>query len=298
MTSDNHQPAKGIPLTLLASLTNAAMATTVKLIGEEASDFVIVFMRFFVSLILLISTIPFMKKPIHLKKLIQINKIGPYIIRIVTALGCLYCYFYALKQIPLSTAVVLMFTSPLFIPLVTKIWIKTPIPSPIWWALSTGFIGVILVVSPKFSFLHNGSLMGIAAGILSAISFVASRIQTKNEPIFNINFHLFSISSLLSFAIGGTSFIHEVHNFSLSVWLLLVSVGLFGFLYQFFLIRAVSYTRIRYVGAFLYFTIIFSYIAEWIFFDKIPSGITYLGILMIILAGILMSFLDPIKKKD
>lgn len=42
MTSENYALSKGVPVTLLASFTHSAMATTVKLIGGEASDSVIV----------------------------------------------------------------------------------------------------------------------------------------------------------------------------------------------------------------------------------------------------------------
>lgn len=297
MTSSKHYPAIGIPLTILASLSNAAMATSAKLVGVDASSSTIVFMRYLVSLILLICTIPFIKKKNKLKELTKINKPLPHCVRIVSALGCLYAYFFALNRIPLSTAVVLIFTSPLFIPIITWIWKRIRIPPPIWWALFTGFAGVLLVVGPQFTSFHSGLLAGLCAGVLSAISFVASRILTKSEPAFNINFYLFLASTVISFAIGGVSFIHKFPLFTGTNWLLLVAVGFFGFFYQFLMVRAVKYTRIRYVGAFLYFTILFSFLAEWLLFNKVPSYLNYIGMLLIILAGVLMTFLDPAKKK-
>lgn len=300
MTSSKakHRPELGIPLTLLACLCNTGMATSAKWIGSETSTSSIVLMRFLISLLLLSILLGFNAKKKPLSATLKINSYTPYIVRITSAIACMYTYFYALKTIPLSTAVVLIFTSPLLIPIVTWVWKKTPIPPVIWWALSTGFLGVILTVGPEFKCFNLGLAAGVLSGLLAAISYAASRVQTKTEPPVRINFYLFASATIFSFAVGGKSFITHFSTIKGFDWLLLGLVGFFGFFYQVLLIQAVSFTRVRFVGAFLYFSILSAFFAEWLFFAKIPTALNYLGVVMILLGGILMALLDSAKERN
>lgn len=291
-----HNPAKGIPLVLLACLAAAAMATAAKLLRTGIASSTISLVRFVVSFLILCSAIPWVRKKTPLKQALKVGDWKSTIVRILSATTCLLTYFYAIQHIPLSIAVVLVYTSPLYIPIITWVWKKTPIPPMIWWSLGTGFIGVILIVGPQFKSLHTGLIAGVVSGIFAAISYAATRIQVKTETPFRMNFYLFLLGSILIFAIGAKTFILNFSSLTGKDWLLLGLVGVFGLSYQYILSLAVRTIRVRFAGAFLYFTIVFAFFGEWLFFGKSPTLLNYLGVLLVIFGGFLMTILEPAKK--
>ncbi len=291
-----HNPAKGIPLVLIACLFAAAMATAAKLIRPGIASSTISLVRFLVSFLILSLALPWVQRKTPLKRALKVQDWKSTFVRIISATACLLTYFYAIQHIPLSTAVVLVFTSPLYIPVITWIWKRTPIPPMIWWSLGTGFIGVVLIVGPQFKSLHKGLIAGVIAGILAAISYVATRMQVKTETPFRMNFYLFLLGSVLIFAIGGKTFIVNFSSLTGHDWLLLGLVGVFGLTYQYILSLAVRTIRVRFAGAFLYFTIVFAFFGEWLFFGKSPTLLNYLGVLLVIFGGFLMTILEPAKK--
>ncbi|MCH9633323.1 MAG: Pseudopaline exporter CntI [Chlamydiae bacterium] len=290
-----HNPSKGIPLVLLSCFAAAGMATAVKLIGSQVSSNSISLIRFLISLVVLIGALPFIRKKKPLKEVLKVSDWRSTIVRILSATATLLCYFYAIQKIPLSTAVVIIFSSPLYIPIISLIWKKIPIPPLIWWPLLIGFAGVVLIVGPDFSSFHAGFIAGVVASVLAAISYVATRVQAKCETPYRMNFYLFLFGSIIIFLISPRAFVSEIGTFTGKEWLLLGIVGFSGLIYQYLLSVAVRTIRIRFAGAFLYFTIIFAFLGEWLFFNKTPSFYNYLGVLMIMFSGVLMTILDTNK---
>lgn len=300
MTSKNlaspHFPAKGIPLVLIACVFNACMATSAKLLGGIVPAPAVVFSRLFISFLITLASAPFFMKQ-GLKRAIKVKSWTPTIVRIIANVLCLNTYFYAVQRIPLSLAIILVMTASLYIPLVMWIWKRTPIPPMIWWALGTGFIGVIFIVGPTITHMHWGIVCGLISGLLAGIAYAATRFQAQSETPFCVNFWLYSVGSLLALPAATPGLINTLPTLKINQWLLLVAVGLFGLLYQLFLIFAFKVTRARFIGSFLYFTLIFALCLDWYFFDKTPNLWNYIGILFIILGGVIMSFVDNAKKK-
>lgn len=290
-----HNPSKGIPFALISSFSNALMSTSAKMATLSFSFMVVVFARFALSLFFILLALPFLTRKRSLKELLKINSWKMTLIRIFASIICLTAYYFSLKQIPLSTAVVLVLSSPLYIPLITKLWLKTPILPVLWWPLLIGFVGVLLIVGPELHKAQLSIITAVAAGVFAGISFVAGRQQAKLEKTFAITFWLYLFGALSSLPF----FLLERHNFTAyfhAHWALLILVAVFGLLYQLFLIFALRTTRARFVGAFLYSAVIFSLFLDWFFFNMTPHLFNYIGVLLIVMSGILMGFLDQPKK--
>jgi len=76
-------------------------------------------------------------------------------------------------------------TTPLFIPVITLLWLKIKIDEKIWWGILVGFVGIILILRPSaVGLIKEGDLYGLAAGIFLAIAYVALKILTLNS-LFN-----------------------------------------------------------------------------------------------------------------
>ena len=196
-----HKPSIGIPIIIVASFFNAAMATMVKLILKETElpNQMLVFFRFGISFFLLLPLLFAFPRYRPIQETLKINIWPPYVIRMIAGMLTIYAYFFALQKIPLSIAVLLTYTSPLFIPIVAWVWKGVPIKPKIWWGLGVGFLGVALIVGPKFEKFQIGYLIGLIAGLFAAISYVAARLQSYTERPIAINFYFFFGASVIAF---------------------------------------------------------------------------------------------------
>jgi len=71
-----------------------------------------------------------------------------HLIRAVCGLAAVYCYFTAIKYIPIVDGIVLANTIPLFIPLIILIWLKLTVPIRRVLAVCVGFLGVLVILRP------------------------------------------------------------------------------------------------------------------------------------------------------
>lgn len=298
-TIKRHRPAIGIPLMIVATFFNAAMATMVKLIINEYSlpNQLLVFFRFVISFLLLLPILFLLPKYQPIKSTLKINIWPPYVVRIISGLLAIYAYFYAIQKISLSNAVLLTYTSPLFIPIVAWVWKGTPIAPRLWWGLILGFIGVSLIIGPKVEGFQMGYFIGLIAGLLAAVSYVAGRLQSYSEKPITINFYYFLGAALVAFLLTAKSFFVTVSTYPLRLWVMLILLGVFGALFQGISIIALRWTQARFLGAFFYLAVGYAILIEWALFNSIPSFYSFLGLGLVALGGVVMTILDPAKKK-
>lgn len=117
------------------------------------------------------------------KELLKIDKKG-IIYAIIIGIICQgifnLCYFKAIESVGVSVAAVLLYTSPLFLALLSKLVYKEEINLNKITSLIICFLGAILAVTGgKFEF--NGlSKIGVAMGVLAAITYALMPIISKN----------------------------------------------------------------------------------------------------------------------
>lgn len=293
-----HNPKISIPLVIFGCLCNAAMATMVKLIAQEYSlpNQSLVFFRFIFSFILLSLLLLFIPKYRPLSVTLKMNIWPPYAIRMVFGLLSLYASFFTIQKIPLSLAVLFISTSPLFIPIVSWIWKGIPIHKNLWWGLIIGFSGVVFIVGPRFTTLNIGYITGLVSGFFAAASYVTLRIQSHSEKPIAINFYFFLGAALISFIFTAKNLIPTLSLFSFKLWIYLFLLGVFGALAQGLWSIAFKWAQARLVGGFLYSSVAFAFLIEWVLFSKIPTLWMIMGMLLIICGGVLMTVLDPQKQ--
>lgn len=199
----------------------------------------------------------------------------------------LLCFFYAISQLSLATAISLNYTSPLFLALYLGLQQKRW-PSPVLLlALLVGFGGVFLMLKPSFSGVsEHAILLGLVSGALAGFAYLA--VQTLGrlgEPPERIVWY-FTVTSLLVSLIWvlpkGWSSPREILP-----WLCLVGLGASATAAQFALTKAYQHGPTLVVGCLAYSTVLFSGIAEHLFWSAVhPVGLI-VGQFLIVLSGVL-----------
>ena len=279
----------GAVLMVLGALVFTAMNTIVKLIGHEVSISTIVFARFALSLVAILPWV-------LLDRSFQwrLNDPVKLFVRVIAALMALVTLFYVVNYLPLTDASLLISTSPLFVPIITGVLLHTRTPKRVWLSILVGFIGVLLVLHPGKELLSVHALIGLSAGVFSAIALVMVRVLTKTNSVKHLLFYYFFISTIFS----GVVTVFDWNPLSMHLLLLLLAIGVLGVLYQVFLTIAFRIAPVRLMSPLMFSTVLFGGVADWYFWQHAPDLPTIIGFVVITLGAIGVLYFGRVMHKS
>ncbi len=206
--------------------------------------------------------------------------------RNVSGIGSMWLGFFAISHLPLSTAISLNYTAPLFIAGWMLGWGGSQRDPIRILAVLLGFFGVIAVLRPSIAqdqFLP--AALGLGAGGLSAVAMMQIRqLGRVGEPEWRTVF-IFSccvcLTSLVGLALEGWK------NINLAAWLALTGVGVLGLVGQLAMTRAFGLGSALLTAALQYTTIIFATLLGIVFWGDLPDVVAWAGMALIIASGLL-----------
>lgn len=182
------------PLLMLGSaLCFVAAGMAVKVAAADLPNTMIVFFRNAVAAIVLL---PWVWG--ELQGRLAEGRYGMHILRTAASLAAMYCYFGAIARIPLGDAVLLQFTSPIFVPLFALLLLGVPIKARVLGAALVGFVGVAVIIDPTGTVLNVGALLGLGSGAFSALAVIAIWVLSGTESTARIVFFFSVFSALFS----------------------------------------------------------------------------------------------------
>ena len=194
--------------------------------------------------------------------------------------------FAALSRLPLAETLAIAFLSPLIVVLASIPLLGERPSRAVLLATLIGFGGMLLIVRP------GGALFGI--GVLfalgTAVSYAAYQLLTRHlsaraSPLVLL-FHTALIGSLgASFVVP---FFWPPQAVGVMDALLLCSLGVFGGIGHFLLIRAFARAPASSLSPLLYIQLIWQTLAGWIVFDHLPDAWAVAGGLMIVGSGLIV----------
>jgi len=276
MQSD-HLP-RGAALMLAATLLFAAASAIVKHVSEELPNEMVVFFRSFFGLLALSPL--FLR---HGRGYYATKRLGPHLVRALAGLTAMYCYFYAIAHLPLAEAVLLNYTAPLFIPLAALLWVGESFRKQLWWPIGIGFIGIALILKPGLSLLAPIALIGLAAGLFSALAMAGIRKLTDTEPAIRVVFY-FSLTSTL---VAAVPLFWSWQTPSANLWFPLFLIGVLSTVAQVLMTRAYAHAPAAQIGPFLYAIVLFAALFGWALWEEVPDRLSFAGTLLVIVAGVL-----------
>ena len=200
----------------------------------------------------------------------------------------LFGYFYALTHLPLATATMLNYTSPLFLAVLSTFLMRAHFKPMLLASICIGFCGIALLLRPTFAGTSAAaSIVGLLSGFFAASAYVNVRkLGDAGEPEWRVVFYFSVISCALGFLIHRI-FYGAFSALTASNWLNLGLMGAAATLAQLAMTRAYHAGNPLVVGSFAYSTVVFSAIVGVIFFNELLPLISVVGIAVIIGAGIL-----------
>jgi drug/metabolite transporter (DMT)-like permease len=274
-----NQPLTGAICVLIASFVFAILGALVKVVSSSLPNEMVVFFRNICALIFILPWYWY-SRPFGG---IRTNCFQLHLLRSITGLGAMYCFFYAIAHLQLSEAYLLITTAPLFIPVIAYGWMREPVASNVRRAIIIGFIGILLILKPGFGIFQPVALVGLGAGVFAALAMVSIRRMSATEPVIRIVFYFTVLSTV--FSAGPLLWAWRAPPSQ--IWWLLILIGLLATIGQFFLTKGYSLAPAAQVGPFTYSNVVFAILIGWIFWGEALDLLTWAGALLTCIAGII-----------
>ena len=304
MATDN---TKGIILVIIAMTFFAMQDALIKFIFEKAALYEIFFARYLIAAILLFYYIKFKKQIIPLKTYYPFLTV----LRVLLHFVAFSAFFISLTYMPLATANALFFSSPFFVSIFAKLFLKEFIGIRRWMAIIVGFVGVYIVLNPTFSNFEYKNLLPVFCAFCYAASMTITKYTSDKDNINTQLFYFYLIAILLCVIIfmfmgngqfnnqnydATTQFIFRewFSNFDYT-WKFLLFFGFAASISFLCIFSAYIVASPSLVSLFEYSLIIMSMIPGYFLFNEIPSNRTFFGVLIIISAGIYIYIREKIR---
>ncbi len=181
MSSQNTQ---GLISILIASFLFGFMAFLVKVLSASLPAAEILFFRSTIGILFILFVI------FYGFKAFRVNNRHLLFVRGLFGGMAAFLFFCAISRIPLSSAVLLSNSYPLFATLFSAILIKEKPNFDSILALFMAFCGLFLVLDPRFGKLDIGYLMALASGIFGGVAVTSIRELRKTDSSWVIVFSL------------------------------------------------------------------------------------------------------------
>lgn len=262
---------KAIKYMLFSTLAFACMNVTVKYL-QNVSAYQIVFFRsasslFFTFGFLLKNKIPILgtnKKILTLRGLVGVTSMT--------------LFFMSTKYLSIGTAVSLRYLAPIFAGIFAVLFMKEKIWPLQWLFFFMAFLGVLILKGLDSQIDSFGLLLVIIASITSGLVYIIiSKIGKSEHPVVVVNYFMV-IATLTGLILSLNSWVNPVGI----EWVLLFSLGVFGYFGQVYMTKAFQTGKTNQVAPFKYVEVIFTVSFGLLLFNEIYTFWSLLGITLII----------------
>ncbi len=214
--------------------------------------------------------------------------------------GAMLIYFGCLAVLPIGVVVAGLFTSPLFVLLISVVFQGKRVGPMRVFAVVIGFLGAVLVIRPDPAALDLVAFLPLVAAILYAIGAVATRAWCEGESTLTLTAGFFAMLmvfgaiGLLILPAGGPI---GPEGFALRGWVPLdggllfwTAVQAVGSLAGIALIfRGYQMGDAGQVAVFEYALLVFASFWAWVLWGQTVSVVALAGMAMIALAGVVIA---------
>jgi len=209
----------------------------------------------------------------------------------------LFMFFYSLTLLPVATAMTLNYTSPLFVALLFTWLARERLRRGLWLAVALGFVGAVLLLRPTITpeqVFPGGGGACLRRAVGGCVTGTCASWCAHRSPR--------SVSSSTRYDLrrgcAGLDAAHRWHAVTLDTAPILAGVGVFGTLGQLAMTRAYGKGPALVTAALSYSGIVFSSVLGIALFADALPWIAWLGIALIVAAGIIAVRLQPQTRAD
>ncbi len=286
----------GIIFAVINAFMLAGMSLFSKLLATYFGAVEITFFRNIVSLIALGGFLIFFGKLALLKTKRPIM----HLIRSAIGTSGIVIGTWAITLMPLAETTILLFTSPLFVVLLSYPVLREPVGFYRLGAVLVGFLGVLIMINPA-SGVSNLPLLGIILGLIwgfeSACVDLCLRKMGKTENSTTTTFYFVLFGSIATGLHWPYAEI-KPNSFSIEAFWIILGLGTTGLLALLAKTQSFRLGEASIIAPIMYSMIIWTMLFDYLFWDKVPQINTVAGACIIIASNMFILYRETTKAKQ
>lgn len=266
-------PLRAALLMLGSTLAFGVMAVAIRLATAYVPTQEVAFFRNGFGLLALL---PMLLRPGRAP--LRTQQLPRYFLRSAIGLGSMLCGFWAVGHLPLSQAVSLSYSTPLFVTIAAVLWLGETVRVRRWAAVICGFIGVLVIVRPGHAGFEAGTLVAVLAAVLSALVAIQIKQLTRVDGADTVVFYTYVFWVPLSLVPALFVWVWPVGI----AWLWLIATGVFGTVGQLLWTRALRLGEVSALTPISFTQLPLVALFGWWLFDETLDRWTVIGAAIIL----------------
>ncbi|MGH8052681.1 MAG: DMT family transporter [Stenotrophomonas sp.] len=209
---------------------------------------------------------------------LRTQQLPRYFMRSAIGLASMLCGFWAIGHLPLSQAISLSYSTPLFVTIAAVLWLGEKVRIRRWAAVIAGFIGVLVIVRPGSHGFEAGSLIAVLAALLSALVAIQIKQLTRIDGPDTVVFYTYVFWVPLSLVPALFVWVWPAGI----AWLWLLLTGVMGTAGQLLWTRALKLGEVSALTPISFTQLPLVVVMGWLLFGETLDRWTVLGALIIL----------------
>ena len=211
---------------------------------------------------------------------VRTTQLPRYVLRCAVGIVSMFCGFWAIGHLPLSQAISLAYSSPIFITIAAALWLGETVRMRRWLAVAAGFTGVLVIVQPWSHAFSTGTLVAVAAAMMNALVAIQIKQLSRVDKADTIVFWTYVLWVPMSLVPA----LFVWHPPQGMAWLWLVLSGVLGTVGQLLWTRALKLGEVSALTPISFVQLPIVTLAGWLLFaERVDRG-TLLGAAIILSA--------------
>ncbi|QNR99129.1 DMT family transporter [Stenotrophomonas sp. 169] len=224
----------------------------------------------------LVALLPMLMRPGRTP--LKTQQLPRYFLRSAIGLASMLCAFWALGHLPMAQAISLSYSTPLFVTIAAVLWLGETVRMRRWAAVVIGFIGVLVIVRPGTGSFSAGSLVAVAAAVLSSIVAIQIKQLTRVDSADTVVFYTYVFWVPLSLIPALFVWVWPTGI----AWLWLALTGVLGTLGQLLWTRALRLGEVSALTPISFMQLPLVSVMAWLLFGEVLDRWTVIGALIIL----------------
>ena len=275
------RPLRAVGLMCLAWVLFACLDTTAKYLGSatDLPSAQVVWMRFLGQFLAMVAVLGLLAVP----RLLRTQRLKTQVARSFLLLGSTGLNFLALKHLRLDQTTTVGFLTPLTVALLAGPMLGEWIGWRRALAVLVGFGGILVAIRPGFTDVHPAFLFSFGSMLCYAVFSIVTRYLAAFDRAEVTLFYSLFAGTLIVAPFALADWVWPADKF---IWLLLLSMGVFGGLGHYLFILAHRHSPASIIAPFLYISLLTHSTAGYLVFGHVPDRWTLGGAAIVIVSGL------------
>lgn len=286
----NIKNLSGFLLFPLALLIFAVSDATAKYMSAYYAVPLLVWVRYITQLIFMLATVA----PRMGREILATSRPGLMTLRASMQVASTMFGLLAFRTLPLAETTALVFITPLLVALLAGPMLGEKIHLRSWLATVAGFGGVLLIARPGGDMDGMGVVYALGAALCYSLYQILTRKLAATEPPIRQLFYIALVGSVIMSLFLPSFWTDTLPTLKQGV--LILSLGFYGGMGHFLLIRAFHESPASRLAPLLYIQIVWAMLLGWMVFGHFPDRTSILGMAIIGTSGLVLAVRRPASR--